>query len=38
LFTLGDEPALAADSAQNAALDDLFTEAFEQGILRLGTA
>ena len=33
-LTLGDEPALVADSAKNSALDNLFAEAFEEGVLR----
>ena len=33
-LTLGDEPALVADSAKNSALDNLLAEALEEGVLR----
>jgi hypothetical protein len=37
-FALGNKPALIPNGAQNAALDDLFAEAFEQRILRFTIA
>jgi hypothetical protein len=33
-FTLGNKPALAANGAQYAALNDLFAESFQELILR----
>jgi hypothetical protein len=35
LLTLGNKPTLAAHRAQDAAFDDLFSESFQQHILRL---
>ena len=33
LFALGDEPAFAANSAQNSTFDNFLAKALEQGVL-----